>query len=341
MLLTGFSLGCLAVIFVIVLRDFWHLPVAKVFLALLISASAYLLRDTVNPEMRWLTGDIMTLLPALFWLLCQLAFSRKPKLISIWSALAIYSFVAPAVTRPFGAHEASDSLLHILGVQIPQFSEYALIIHGLWILLANWKDDLIASRRQLRGALIIILGVVGLWVTISMNTGHGSSVALPFVTSIASLMTAYLLLKGRQGVLLGSQKKLSPLTPVIEVSAEAIAQQKQKDELKKHVAILERVMDEEKFYRTEKLTLGMLSQEIGLPDYKTRALINQTFKYRNFNDYVNQLRIEEASDRLITEQEEPIQNIALDVGYRTLSSFNRAFKEILDQTPTEFRQSKS
>ena len=66
MLLTGFSLGCLVVIFVIVLRDFWHLPVAKAFLALLVSASAFLLKDVVDPKLRWLTGDIMTMLPALF-----------------------------------------------------------------------------------------------------------------------------------------------------------------------------------------------------------------------------------------------------------------------------------
>ena len=31
-------------------------------------------------------------------------------------------------------------------------------------------------------------------------------------------------------------------------------------------------------------------------------------------------------------------NIALDVGYRTLSSFNRAFKDIFKQTPTAYRQ---
>ncbi|MGO1502014.1 MAG: helix-turn-helix domain-containing protein, partial [Marinobacter sp.] len=61
---------------------------------------------------------------------------------------------------------------------------------------------------------------------------------------------------------------------------------------------------------------------------------------RNFNDYINQLRIAEASKRLINAPDEPILNISLDVGYRTLSSFNRAFRDIMDTTPTAYRQAK-
>jgi len=92
------------------------------------------------------------------------------------------------------------------------------------------------------------------------------------------------------------------------------------------------------FYRTERLTLKKLSLELGLPEYKTRALVNNILGYRNFNDYVNHLRIAEAGHRLRTETDTPILNIALDAGYRTLSSFNRAFKDILKQTPTAYRQ---
>jgi len=85
----------------------------------------------------------------------------------------------------------------------------------------------------------------------------------------------------------------------------------------------------------------MLAQKLELPEYKTRSLINQTLGYRNFNDYINQLRIADASERLVSDPEAPILNIALDVGYRTLSSFNRAFKEIHSLNPTDYRAQKS
>ena len=336
LLLTGFSLGCIAIIFTIVARDFWRYPVAKAFLAMLLSGSAFLLRPQISPEYEWLAGDIMTMLPAFFWLVCQLAFTRRPKISSTWVALAIYSFVAPSITRYFGANVESAGNMYMLGWQLPQFCEYLLILNGLWAIVVHWKDDLIENRRKLRAVLLVTLGVTGLSVTISLNTGAGSSWVLMVVVALCAMIVGVLLLKGRDGVLLGALSH-DEMPPPMFVSAVT----KQQCELNQCVAKLEKVMDEEKFYRTEKLTLSMLAAEIGLPEYKTRALINQTFNYRNFNDYVNQLRIEEASERLLAERETPIQNIALDVGYRTLSSFNRTFKEILDQTPTEFRQSKS
>ena len=45
-----------------------------------------------------------------------------------------------------------------------------------------------------------------------------------------------------------------------------------------------------------------------------------------------------AAERLRNEPDTPVLNISLDVGYRTLSSFNRAFRDIQNATPTEYRQ---
>ena len=337
LLLTGFGLGCLAILFLIVARDFWRLAVAKVFLVLLVASAAFLLNNVIDPEWKWLTSDIMTMLPALFWLLCQLAFSRRPRLISIWGALALYSFIAPALVRSMDGNSELSGWLHIIGWKIPSYAEYIVIFHGMWIVIVNWSDDLIESRRTLRGALLGIVGVAALWVTMSLNFGYGSILCLPVVVIVATIIVASLLLQGRVGVLLGPSKEtaidsdLITVTPELLESAKNIVVELDEGGLK-----LQKVMGEG-FYRTEKLTLKKLSEKIDLPEYKTRALINQKLGYRNFNDYINQLRIAEAGERLVSEPDTPILNIALDVGYRTLSSFNRAFKEILEQTPTAYR----
>ncbi|MFD2230081.1 AraC family transcriptional regulator [Alkalimarinus sediminis] len=341
LLLTGFSLGCVAVMFLIVARDFGHLAVARVFLALLFATSAFLLNGVIAPEWRTVTSDIMTMLPALFWLLCQLAFAHRPRLFTIWGGLALYSFILPALTRPLGANDELSGAIHYWGWRIPTYAEYAVILHGMWIVIANWSDDLVESRRKLRGALLVIVGIAALWITISLNTGHYSTLCLPAVVSIVTLVVASLLLKGRKGVLLGLSIPVEANHDIANTEEEETAtvtgqsEQVYDSESRK----LHKLMDEG-FYRTEKLTLSKLSEKIDLPEYKTRALINQTLGYRNFNDYINQLRIAEAGRRLVAEPETPILNIALDVGYRTLSSFNRAFKEILAQTPTAYRQSR-
>ena len=95
---------------------------------------------------------------------------------------------------------------------------------------------------------------------------------------------------------------------------------------------------QEGFYRRENLTLKDLSNVLEVPEYKVRAAINKELGYRNFNEFINEYRINEAAKRLRDEPETPISNIALDVGYRTLSSFNRAFRKEKDTTPTAFRE---
>lgn len=75
-----------------------------------------------------------------------------------------------------------------------------------------------------------------------------------------------------------------------------------------------------------------------MTEHKLRRLINKELGYRNFNQYLNRYRIDEASKRLISEADLPILTIALDVGFNSLSSFNKAFKEKHQQTPTEFRR---
>jgi AraC-like DNA-binding protein len=90
-------------------------------------------------------------------------------------------------------------------------------------------------------------------------------------------------------------------------------------------------------YRAEKLTISRLSQVLNLPEYRLRRQINENLGYRNFNHFINDLRITEAAKRLQEEPETPVLNISLDVGYRSLTSFNRAFKDQFGVAPTEYR----
>jgi AraC-like DNA-binding protein len=166
---------------------------------------------------------------------------------------------------------------------------------------------------------------------VPLNTGFMKD-WLPYLSiCVLTLVCAYSLLRGRNGVLFGIPAQ-SDVAEDETVVAMAIPELKDQQ----YTAPLETLM-EQGFYRTEHLTLKMLATELTLPEYKTRALINQTMGYRNFSDYINQLRIKEAASHLLREPNTPILNISLDVGYRTLSSFNRAFKDIKNMSPSEYR----
>ncbi|GEM_PF-98914 len=102
---------------------------------------------------------------------------------------------------------------------------------------------------------------------------------------------------------------------------------------------LTELMEEERVYREMGLTIGQLAVRLELPEYRLRRIINAGLGYRNFNDFLNTYRIREASQRLIdpAEIDEAVLNIALDAGFRSLSSFNKAFKQAFSKTPTEYR----
>ncbi|SDW27864.1 helix-turn-helix domain-containing protein [Marinobacter mobilis] len=342
LILTGFGLACLLQLFVISLRDFRHLLVGRVFLLVLVASAAYLVNPMVAPEWRWLTSDIQTALPGLFWLMCQLIFAPRPNWKSIWGAMALYSFVAPALARPLTASGQLSEIGLFFGWELGRYFEYVVVLHGLSYVVRHWRDDLVETRRKARlGFLLVIGGAVGV-ATVSLNLGLYHESVRGVVTSVAAFVTLFCLVRSREGIM------------ELAVSESPAERRSENDEpepadakgLSDGSELGARDDDERRladamaagFYRTEKLTLKKLSDATAIPEYRLRKVINQTLGYRNFNDYINQLRVADAAERLLNELEVPVLNISLDVGYRTLSSFNRAFRDIMNTTPTEFRQ---
>jgi AraC-like DNA-binding protein len=57
----------------------------------------------------------------------------------------------------------------------------------------------------------------------------------------------------------------------------------------------------------------------------------------NFTDYVSRLRIEKAKNLLLNRNLR-VSEIAYEVGFQSLTHFNRVFKRIMGQSPTEYRE---
>jgi len=107
-------------------------------------------------------------------------------------------------------------------------------------------------------------------------------------------------------------------------------------------ATLERLMSEERIYRSEDLTVSRLASRLAVPEYRLRRLINQRLGFRNFNAYVNAFRLDEAQGALAdpARRSLPVLSIALDAGFQSIGPFNRAFKLATGRTPSEFRREK-
>ena len=339
MLLTGFGLGCLLALLVIMLRDFRHLLVGQLFLLLIVASAAFLIAPLVPPEWRWIAHSLQGALPALFWLLCHLIFAPRPQLFSFWGAMALYSFLAPALARLFVGPGNASTLTVFFGWRLGQFFEYVVVLHGFIFVIRYWRNDLVEARRKARLAFLLIIGsAVGL-TTVSLNFGFYHEYFRGIITGLAAFATLICLVTAREGVLqlAGSDRPAGSPQPQPGPASETDLEESYSAQQEQDTAVLGRIM-KAGFYRTEKLTLKKLSEATEIPEYRLRKAINQSLGYRNFNDYINQHRVANAAERLRNEPETPVLNISLDVGYRTLSSFNRAFREIQNTTPTEFRQ---
>lgn len=96
----------------------------------------------------------------------------------------------------------------------------------------------------------------------------------------------------------------------------------------------------ERLYAREALTITMLAALLGTQEHILRRVINQGLGFKNFNDFLHYHRLKEAAARLRdpAEQRIPVLTIALEAGYGSIGPFNRAFKERLGLTPTEYRR---
>ncbi len=86
----------------------------------------------------------------------------------------------------------------------------------------------------------------------------------------------------------------------------------------------------------EPLSLTSVASTLHMHPNTISAIFNRHL-HTSFSDYLNGLRIEEACQRLATTQES-ITDIATTVGFETIRTFNRVFKQHCDITPSAYRE---
>ncbi|NGZ74412.1 AraC family transcriptional regulator [Saccharibacillus alkalitolerans] len=83
------------------------------------------------------------------------------------------------------------------------------------------------------------------------------------------------------------------------------------------------------------LSLSSIADRFGLSSSYLSRLFKDAFG-ENFVDYLAGVRVE-AARKLLKETDEPIQGIAIRVGYANYMSFSRAFKKVASTTPGNYR----
>ena len=88
-------------------------------------------------------------------------------------------------------------------------------------------------------------------------------------------------------------------------------------------------------HKSEEMSLADVAKAAGASVYHFCKVFHRATGLK-FTDYVARVRLEDARNRLLNPNLR-ISEIAYDVGFQSLTQFNRTFKRVFGQSPTEFR----
>ena len=270
--------------------------------------------------------------PVAFWIFSRAVFNEKFRL-RITDGVALLIVEAAAFARlwlsPAIAEESAPIPPIATGLlQLPELMMIIVVLMQVW---SGMAADLVEKRLRLRRILVAGVGFY-MTIVIAVEIAFRGQPAPSWLSAIhaalalaVTVWVALNLLQTARGVLWDarSEPSLAP-SPADSALAEKLV----------------RSMERDRTYRTEGLTIRILATLLGEQEYRLRRVINGQLQFRNFNDFVNQYRIREACRRLADPAEArlPVLSIALDLGFRSLGPFNRAFREATGQTPSDYRR---
>lgn len=284
-----------------------------------------------------------TLLPALsFLLIIQFATGKVPPPL-YWGILALpliggsgivyASLLSDELCLPEGAcFSAAD----IEGL-------YATIGNGFTFLLlmvifaqthhnARWRN---ASARNEYWLILALIGLNLCSMAVDLWQLHGTLAQADavFIDTTLRMTFIYVVLTllfrvfdgGRQQADMTAPPRLSPV-------------QEQRD--KDVVAAFEVLMQERQAYREMECNRESVARELGVSENMLSRIINQHYQAR-FTDVINQYRLKDAQRLLLADTEQSVTDIAFEVGFNSIPSFNRVFKENTGFSPTAFRATRA
>lgn len=267
--------------------------------------------------------------PALLWLLGRALFEDdfEPGLIE-WAMPG--SLLGLWVLRLVVADTSNADLVVVLQ-SMHGLIQLSLALHLLWRVWGDRQNDLVEARRRFRRTFVTLGGgLLGIIAVVELAVVEPDDLQWLLLLQVSAV---WLLAAWICASLLKLEDLFSVSDPVVQVvTAE--------DGVDPDTELVLALMTDEKLYLQEGLTVAGLAERAGVPEYRTRQIINTRLGFRNFSDFLNGYRIEDAALRLKDPQMRrlPILTIALDVGFGSIGPFNRAFKDRLGLTPSVYRR---
>lgn len=339
----GIASGAILLLTFKLLRDYFQVPSARIFIFKMFGSACYAIHPFVSgPE--WVSislGIASASVPGLFWLFTVSFFNANDQQSAIkplhWLVFAATIAIAVTVcVQP-------DKVEQLREVYLLEFVlSSTLVALGLWEVVKNWREDLVECRRRVRAIMLIVAGLYLFFALYNqlIYSSHALPIHIAYINAASIALMALFL--GYWVLVVDHDTVLEAIETLPEALSKKIENQQEVPSTvdKQWLDKLEACMGEQAYYRRNDLTIRSLSEHLSIPEHHLRRLINRQLGYRNFNEYLNRFRIGEATERLADPSlaRLPITTIAIESGFASLTTFNKAFKTLKDMTPSEFRR---
>jgi len=346
-IIAGMTTGLNLLLIILIYTRLRYNAIGLWLIAFILCVSAAMLKPHIDDIAPVALVSILSLLgnatAAAFFGFCQALFADHPRL-RPWQLAYVICYMVLA----FGYHLQHAFNFTVLGdpalntlvfFYTAEAMKIGLVLLALYIIVSHGQADLVEQRIRFRKRFLIAISIyfaIRQLTELVFGFDFPDGIALLSIslTYILSLMLALWLLELRLAPLAVEENQAA----ASEVKIDAKVQEEAAELML--IDQLDTLMREKQSYAEPGLTVGALAEKLDIREYKLRRLINQRLGFRNFNHYLHKYRIEEACRRLQdTDNKLPILSIALDVGYSSINPFNRAFKDAMGETPSNYRKS--
>lgn len=264
--------------------------------------------------------------PIVFWLLSKVLFDDNFRWSKKTSLLCVLVHLTTFTLYILNGSAFNSWYEHF--IFLPYLISIIFILLVIYEAMKGKDNDLIDIRLKARSIFVFLSTLLSLVSVYFFFVGHPLLLPTVFELIKNGLLTIFLILFMYHQIAFKPIFKPIPVVKPNDNTAE---------KLNEVLAKILHEFDHNQLYTTEGITIAMLSEKINEKEYLVRKAINGKLNYRNFNSFLNHYRITEACILLSSKAKDlTFQEVAYKLGYQSITTFNRAFKNKTGKTPSEY-----
>lgn len=280
-----------------------------------------------------------------YWLLARSLFREK---IPFTKRHVLFASIVSVLTISSQSYRFADSYLHfaastnqfvfgVLGEMTVMMSSAVLLL-SMWEALNGFSKADAPQKRQRILFLGMFFGAVGTIKLIEViHQGNPDAIQYYIAAVTIMVMCTTQFLINWVNVTRSNAATTETIPPITAREKVPLTDSSEGDQLL--ATRIKRQLVNEEYYLQPQLKVADLARLLDTSEYRISRVMNNELSAKNFNQFVNELRVEHAK-RLLEDPNNshwPVLVIGLESGFASVRPFTRAFKAMTGQTPNQYR----